>query len=100
MNELEFISNDQFEDDIHDKYGYGLTSTMKIATGDTAMTDGSEYLKYPTITIDDLDDLFTIDEDFDINEDHDAILQEINRLEEEKFKVYEKIMKQLDALKN
>lgn len=99
MNELEFISNDQFEDNIHDKYGYGIASTLKIATGDTAMTDGSEYLKYPTITLNDLDELFTIDEDFDMNEDYDAIQKEINRLENEKFekiKLYQNIIKNLN----
>ena len=43
-----------------------------------------------------------IDEDFDMNEDHDAILRELNRIENEKFekiKSYENIIKNLNINK-
>ena len=62
---FELMSEEEFEDSIRAKYGYTLIGTMKLATGDTASSDGNEYLppqkRLPTI--EELDLLFNIDED-------------------------------------
>lgn len=67
---FEWISDKAFEDSIHNKFGYGVTATMKLATGDTSMTFGEEYIKSMSHTlpsgitipsIQGLDALFTID---------------------------------------
>jgi len=61
---FEWLSDMEFENNIHEKYGYGLHATMKLATGDTASDDGSEYLMGTTTpNIRDLNNLFTIDEE-------------------------------------
>lgn len=61
---FELMSESEFEDSIHQKYGYGLQATMKLASGDTGNLDGNEYLmgtEKPNIR--DLDNLFNLDEE-------------------------------------
>ena len=61
---FELMSEEEFEDSIHAKYGYGIHATMKLATGDTSTTDGGEYLMGEKVTLFDLDNLFSCaDED-------------------------------------
>lgn len=68
---FELITEEEYENTIRAKYGNSITGTLKMASGETSMCYGEEYLHNVSVTIpslQDLDNLFTIDEWADYEE--------------------------------